>query len=155
MPSRMSSRDSNKPMHSFQARAYGRLTFGLRSSHVLLTVGSSFWYDPLRRSGDGSSARKSPSLAVPMACLGRVVATIRIGYDTRKYSSARNKQNGASASLERCSYASRCDDARCTAQLQACAIVLPSTLLTAGTGIVHRIAEVMKLVNDVLASVRP
>ena len=88
----------------------------------------------------------------------RVVATTRIGYDILKiFYSARNKQNGASASLEWCSCASRCDDARCAAQLQVCAIVLTSTLLAAGTGIVLRLAEVMKLVNlsDVLESVRP
>ena len=34
-------------MHSFQAGAYGRLTFGLRSSHVLLTFGSSFRFSSL------------------------------------------------------------------------------------------------------------
>ena len=40
-------------------------------------------YDPLRQSGDGSSARKSSSLAVPTACLVMRGASPSIAYDVK------------------------------------------------------------------------
>ena len=58
-----------------------------------------------------------------------LVATTRIGYDRLKYSSARNKQNGASATPRKVLL--RLQVRRCAAQLQACVLVLTSTLLAA------------------------